>query len=160
KLTIRLFQSAALLSVLLGTFSSAVTAALTAFSEAYSCTATTHSSESASALFRQGVEALQQNRFEQAVQSLSAALKLEPGLVLARYDLGVACFSLGRFEESRQAFEEVLRRSPGHSFARYFLGRIDLVQGKLNGAIREFESLSAKQPLADELYYLGAAYLR
>ncbi len=121
---------------------------------------TGHSPQDANALFDQGVNALQQNRFAIAVEALRAALELDPGLVTARYDLGVAYFSLSSFEESRQAFQEVLRRSPGHPFARYFLGRINLVQGNLDAAIHDFQALSQTQPVADELYYLGAAYFR
>lgn len=114
----------------------------------------------AQSLFDQGLKDFQHARYEQAIEAFRRALALDPSLLTARYDLGVAYFALERFKESRIAFDELRKRAPQHRFAIYFLARIDLVEGNLDAAIRGFEALSGTKPLADELYYLGSAYLR
>lgn len=108
----------------------------------------------------EGLDHLQQARYEQAIASFHRALELDPGLITAHYDLGVSYFAQGQFEEARRAFERVLRFNPGHQFAAYFLARLDLMQGNLEAAIAGFQALSGHKPVADELYYLGAAYFR
>jgi len=107
-----------------------------------------------------GLQNLQQARYERAIQAFRRAVDLSPDLSIAWYDLGVACFGLQRFDESRRAFDKLPRGDPHYLFAVYFLARIDLAEGHLDAAIRGFESISGSKPLADELYYLGAAYLR
>jgi Flp pilus assembly protein TadD len=107
-----------------------------------------------------GLQNLQQAHYEQAIQAFRRAVDLSPDLSIAWYDLGVACLGLQRFDESRRAFDKLPRGDPHYLFAVYFLARIDLAEGHLDAAIRGFESISGSKPLADELYYLGAAYLR
>lgn len=114
----------------------------------------------AQSLIDEGLENLQQARYEQATEAFRRAVDLSPDLVMAWYDLGFAYFALQNFEESRTALGELRRRDPHHQFAVYFLARIDLVEGNLDAAIRGFESISGSKPLADELYYLGSAYFR
>src|SRR5438552_1041742 len=118
------------------------------------------SSRDAKSLMGQGLQYLQQARYESAIEAFRRALDLDPTLAIAQYDLGVAYFSLNRFDEARKALEEVRRRNPDHRFAAYFLARLDLVQDNLAKAIQGFQSLSEKDPVADELYYLGSAYFR
>lgn len=110
--------------------------------------------------FADGLRDLQEKRYEEAIPEFLSALKHDPSFITARYDLGVAYFALNRFEDGRQAFQEVLRQDPSHHFAQYFLARIDLIQGNLHTAINEFRAVSERKPIADELYYLGEAYLR
>ncbi len=117
-------------------------------------------SPSVSPVFAEGLRALEQSRFEQAIAAFQRALEIDPNLVTARYDLGVAYFALQKFDESRRALEEVLRQDPKHHFARYFLARVDLVQENLDAAICGFRALPQNKPVADELYYLGSAYFR
>src|SRR5206468_11360330 len=62
------------------------------------------SSQQAKSLMDQGLQHLQQARYEQAIAAFRQALELDPTLVTARYDLGVAYFSLNQFDEARQAF--------------------------------------------------------
>jgi tetratricopeptide (TPR) repeat protein len=117
-------------------------------------------SQAAKSILSEGLQYLDQARFQQAIAAFRQALELDPTLIVARYDLGVACFSSGQFSDARQAFEEVRRESSNHLFSVYFLARLDLIEEDLEGAIRGFELLVNRQPVADEFYYLGSAYFR
>jgi tetratricopeptide (TPR) repeat protein len=107
-----------------------------------------------------GLGYLEHNRYDEAIEALVRAVRLDPSLTLAHYDLGVCYFALGQFDAARREFGAARRLSPEHRFTTYYLARLDLLDGNLDGAIRGFESLSAVRPLADELYYLGSAYFR
>lgn len=117
-------------------------------------------SQKAKSILGEGLQYLDQARYQQAIAAFRQALELDPTLITARYDLGVAYFSKGEFSEARQAFEKVRRENPNHLFSVYFLARLDLIEGDLDAAIRGFELLASQKPVADELYYLGSAYFR
>ncbi len=66
------------------------------------------------------------------------ALRLDPSLVKARYNLATACKELGRFEEALQEFREVVRRAPEHGDAHWNLAVLLLICGDLAAGWREF----------------------
>jgi tetratricopeptide (TPR) repeat protein len=112
----------------------------------------------ADAALGRGLEELRHARFEPAAQAFSQAVKLNPTLAIAHYDLGICYFAQGRFDDAEAAFNENLRLSPRNRFALYYLARISLIQNKLPQAISRFEALVSGGPVADEFYYLGSAY--
>jgi superkiller protein 3 len=116
--------------------------------------------ENAQALLGMGLENLQYARFEPAADYFRRALELDPKLVTAQYDLGVCMFAEGRFDDARIAFQQTLQLAIDHRFAAYYLARVDLLQNQVEKSINEFQALGKGKPVADELYYLGAAYLR
>jgi Flp pilus assembly protein TadD len=111
-------------------------------------------------LLGKGFEALNQARYEAAIESFQRALELDPTLAIARYDLGVCYFSEGQFEDARRSFEESRRLNPAHPFTAYYLARLDLLEDRVDEAIREFQALAKDKPIADEFYYLGSAWFR
>lgn len=116
--------------------------------------------EDAQALLGQGLAHLQHARYQEAIEVLERAVRLDPTLALARYDLGVCYFAQGRFEEAERAFHDAQHVNPRHRFTAYYLARLDLLNGNLDGAIRGFTSLASGKTVADEFYYLGSAYFR
>lgn len=63
-------------------------------------------------------------RADEAIERVSAAIRLEPELVEARYERGVSLFNLCRFEEAGAAFKAVLGLAPDDPYAHYHLALI------------------------------------
>ena len=116
--------------------------------------------EDAKSLLGQALVEIQQNRWEPAADALERAIRLDPALAQAHYDLGVCYFAQGRFDDARSAFNDARRLNPDYRFTTYYLARLDLLDDNLDQAIHGFSTLAAAQPVADELYYLGSAYFR
>jgi tetratricopeptide (TPR) repeat protein len=118
------------------------------------------STDTAQAHIGKGFENLKDQRYREAADEFSAALKLDPGLVDARYQLGVSYFAIGRRAEARAELERVRAEVSNSQGATYYLGRLDLVEGDLESATRRLEGLAADPPFPDTLYYLGSAFLK
>ena len=88
----------------------------------------------------EGLQYLEQARYEQAIAAFRQALELDPTLITARYDLGVAYFSKGEFSEGRQAFQEVLRENPNHLFSVYFLKKFKAADGSIKISLNQIEA--------------------
>jgi len=116
--------------------------------------------EDAKARLGDGLEDLRQARFEVAEQAFRDAVRLDPTLMIAQYDLAICYFAQGHFDDAEEAFRQTLRLAPTNRFADYYLARIDLIQNRLAQAISSLEALVRGGPVADELYYLGSAYFR
>jgi Flp pilus assembly protein TadD len=116
--------------------------------------------ESATSWMDQGLQHLKQARYEQAIEAFRRALKLDPALVLAQYDLGVCYFALGQFDDAQRAFRESQLLNPSDRYTAYYLARLDLIQDRVGDAIRGFEALTSNGQVADAYYYLGSAYFR
>ncbi len=108
-----------------------------------------------------GQNALDQGRYEEAVNEFRAALRLDPRLVLrARYPLAAALLKLNRSAEARQELEAVRRELGDRPDVLYDLGRLDLLDQNFGGAIEKLSKAMAKPPFPDTAYYLGFAYLK
>ena len=108
-----------------------------------------------------GYEDLKDNRYEAAAREFSAALALDPKLIMqAQFPLAVALFELHQNDASRHEFEAVRREAGDHLNIEYYLGRIDLIEGKLDAAIQELNKAVAQPPFPDTAYHLGSAYLK
>lgn len=116
--------------------------------------------DDAKARLGDGLEDLRQARFEVAEQAFRDAVRLDPTLMIAHYDLGICSFAQGHFDDAQEAFRQTLLLAPTNRFAEYYLARIDLIQNRLAQAISRLEALVRGGLVADELYYLGSAYFR
>jgi tetratricopeptide (TPR) repeat protein len=107
-----------------------------------------------------GLEDLKDQRYREAAVEFEAALRLDPGLVDARYQLAVCYFAIGRRAEARAELDRVRTETPDDRAVLYYLGRLDLVEGNLDSAIRRLGGLVSHPPFPDTLYYLGSAYVK
>jgi tetratricopeptide (TPR) repeat protein len=107
-----------------------------------------------------GLKLYQVERYSEAMDQFRLALEKDPGLSEARYYLAISAFTERRYAEARQQFERLREAGYQKGWVTYYFGRLDLVTGRLDRAIRNFESLKRPEPLSDELYYLGSAFVK
>ncbi|HEY0549677.1 MAG TPA: tetratricopeptide repeat protein, partial [Verrucomicrobiae bacterium] len=81
-------------------------------------------------LTQEGWELWQAQRWNEAINNFTEALKLAPRNVNARNGLGWALFNSGQAEEAENAFQKVIALEPNHPGARNGLGQIYLSQRK------------------------------
>ena len=107
------------------------------------------------------LEAMKNNRYQEAVREFRAALALDPNLVVqARFPLAVALFGLKDVDQCRKELDVVRSKTGDSPQVAYYLGRLDLMEGHLDPAIRNFTLAASNPPFPDTAYYLGYAYLK
>ncbi len=84
--------------------------------------------------------------FDLAVDSLKAALQIEPQSYAVLNNLGNAYFELGRLDEAAGAYEQVIRLMPDLAEARFNLGLVYEKKGMRERAAREFQAASVLKP--------------
>ena len=118
------------------------------------------SSAAAQAHLGAGNQLIQAERYAEAAEEFQQALKEDSALSQARDQLAICRFELRDYTHARPLLEQMLTVNSSASLAAYYLGRIDLIEHHLDSAIRRLRSLSRKDPVRDELYYLGSAYYK
>ena len=96
-------------------------------------------------------EAVRREGWKHARRDLEEALRLDPGLGLARLRLGRVLWRLGELEPARQQLEQALPslRATDHVYlAHLFLGRTQQDAGRLDEAIGEYRLAVALHPSA------------
>jgi len=97
-------------------------------------------------------------RSQEAVQSLQRAVKLDPTLHWAYYDLGLALDAVGRYEDALQAIEQTLESAPESPSALGVKGRILRSLGRNKEAVELLQYVVKIDPAMDWAYAdLGAA---
>jgi tetratricopeptide (TPR) repeat protein len=117
-------------------------------------------SQDARAHLGAGLRLFDSQRYSEAAREFELTLKIDPKLDDARYHLAVSYFNERRYTDSRKQFELLQAAGYREDWATYYLGRMDLLDGSLDQAVRQFESLKRPEPLEDELYFLGSAYMK
>ncbi len=107
-----------------------------------------------------GLRLFDLQRYSEAAREFELALEIDPQLADARYHLAVAYFNQRRYADSRLQFEQLSAGGYQKDRIGYYLGRLDLLEGNVDGAIGRFEMLRNAEPVEDELYFLGSAYLK
>ncbi len=117
------------------------------------------SSNDAVALLGKGNQLMQRQFYSEAAAEFEHALRVEPDLGVARYQLGVCLFAMGRNDEARREFEQLKKETgPSHEIG-YYVGRLMLLAGDSMGAIRELAPLADDAKIRDATYFLGLAYV-
>ena len=107
-----------------------------------------------------GLKLFDIQRYSEAAREFELALDADPGLQDARYHLAVCDFNQRRFPEAREQLERLSQTGYEKRWVTYYLGRLDLIAGRLDLAIPRFQSLKSSEPLQDELYFLGSAFMK
>lgn len=93
-----------------------------------------------------GVVLAKQRNFEEALRHLSTAIRLIPGAVIPRYDMGVALEASGRAGEAVQSYLKVISMNPGHVGAHTQLGGILCREGQFETAFSHFSTAIQLDP--------------
>ncbi len=111
-------------------------------------------------LFEQAAGLQQKGDLAGAVRLYQELLKLQPGMVAARINLGVALAGLGRYDEAIATYREALKAEPGNVPARMNLGLAYYKSTQYAPAAAEFTRLRSVRPdLPQPFYLLANCYL-
>lgn len=90
------------------------------------------------ALYRRGMQLLEEQHFMQAALSLEQARDIEPDKASIREALGRAYFRAARYASAAQEFAKVLELHPVNDYAHFCLGRSYEKLGDRSAASRHF----------------------
>ena len=96
-------------------------------------------------------------REDEAVRRYEEALRIEPKLVAARYNLGSLHLQANRFSQAVEQFEQALKIDPSYAAAHTSLGAALLLAGRTDEALRHYESALRLDPSAKAHQDLGVA---
>jgi tetratricopeptide (TPR) repeat protein len=83
---------------------------------------------------------------DQAIQHYQAAVRSDPELTSAHYNLGLLLQGMGRLPEATTHYQETLALAPDNADAHNNLGNILASQGNLAEAMRHYEATLALDP--------------
>ncbi|MEO8681094.1 MAG: tetratricopeptide repeat protein [Vicinamibacterales bacterium] len=89
---------------------------------------------------------------QQAVESTSVALKLEPDRSIVRFIAGLTLFRSGSYEQAKQEAERAIELQPNYEDAIRLLGRVLMRQGQIDAGLAEFRKAAAIRPSSVTLY--------
>jgi tetratricopeptide (TPR) repeat protein len=101
---------------------------------------------SADELFARGVEQHRAGDVLGAIESYDAALRLEPGRIDARSNLGAAYVRLGRYEDAVKAYRLALETDPNQSAVRFNLALALYKSARVEEAAAELERVVGLDP--------------
>ena len=104
-------------------------------------------SESAGDLNSAAIQAINNQRYDLAVDLLQRVVKLDPKYKSAWDNLGRAYLALGRYDQAIQAFQKQIEINPYDEFAYNGLGVVYQQQSKFDEAIKEFQKQIEINPL-------------
>ena len=93
-----------------------------------------------------GVALLEQFKFKEATESFKRALQLDPGLVLARINLGIALYNLPNLAEAVREELSVIKVAPTAPQPYYTLGLIARLQNRPEDALSQFQRVLKIDP--------------
>lgn len=110
----------------------------------------------ASVFVARGVLAYDEKRYEDALESLREALRLEPDNVDALYYTGLTNIALKRYDQATEALERALKREPRDQSVLFQLGALYFGLQRYDRAQPLLEDVFAANPRLDSLgYYVG-----
>ncbi|HKG15630.1 MAG TPA: FG-GAP-like repeat-containing protein [Pyrinomonadaceae bacterium] len=93
-----------------------------------------------------GVAMLEQFKPKDAAEQFRRALKLDPGVALARINLAVALFNVPDVDAAAAEAEAATKAAPGAPQPHYILGLIAKQQGRTEDALASFRRVLATDP--------------
>jgi len=95
----------------------------------------------------------------EAIESYKQALRIDPDLADAHYNLGNAYHGSGKYEEKIESYKQAIRINPDFKEAHYNLGNAYVRSGKYEEAIESYkQALRIDPDYAKAHYNLGIAY--
>ena len=100
----------------------------------------------ADAHYNLAVTLLELGRTAEAEQQLGAAVRLEPGLVVAQRRLALMLAQSGRLEAAAEHLQAILAAQPADADAHANLGNVRLLQGRTAEAVTHYEAALRQRP--------------
>lgn len=98
---------------------------------------------------------------ERAVPALQQAIRLNPNLAQAQYDLALLFITQEKMKEAQDAAQQALKIYPRFWEARLTLAKLFDKQALTNQAVQEYQTVLAQQPFqAEALYNLAFQYMQ
>src|ERR671918_798223 len=88
-----------------------------------------------------GVALLEQFKHKEAADAFKRALQLEPGLALARINLGIALFNVPDLPGAQRELQSAIAATPNAPQPHYVLGLLAKLQNKPVEAIASFQKV-------------------
>ena len=108
-----------------------------------------------------GVDYLDLNRIEDAMEEFKIALRLSPNYSYAHNNLGTSYRRLNRLDEAVAEYKLALRADPNYATAHNNLGNAYYQQGNFSDALYEFQQAAKIKPTdSDYIFNIGRAYKR
>ncbi|MBM3238038.1 tetratricopeptide repeat protein [Candidatus Poribacteria bacterium] len=95
---------------------------------------------------------LRQEKFREALQHYQEALKYDPKLVEAYYNIGFLAVKAGQLDKAVECYNAVLELKPDMAEAHYLLGKIYAEQEKYEQAEKEYQRTIELEPSAAYAY--------
>ena len=102
-------------------------------------------------LGQDGVTAIDERRFGDALEAFTQAAKLSPRDPSLAMGAGVAAFRLGQNEAAEQWFQQALKLDASYTAASEWLGELQYRQGRVKEAISTYEAALKRTPQAPNL---------
>lgn len=102
---------------------------------------------------RQGAALLSEGRWDEAIQTLTVATRLDPRHAEAHATLGMAYYFKGNLGAAIPTFQTALRLAPERIDAAHGLGLALYEQGDIDGAVTAFRAAAQLNPISN--YNLG-----
>jgi len=93
-----------------------------------------------------GVALLEQYKHKEAADAFKRALQLDPGLTLARINLGIALFNMPDLPAAQRELQSAATAAPNAPQPHYVLGLLAKAQNKPVEAIASFQKVLAIDP--------------
>ncbi len=113
--------------------------------------------QTAEEVYVQGVEARQEQRFEDAIAAFEKAAELQPDNADVFVQLGFSQLGAGLLESAQASFTRALDLAPDYQDARYGLALIAFRQGNLDEAARLISTVTEAQPDNQEALDLASS---
>ena len=108
----------------------------------------------------EGVGHFNKGDYDAALASFKEAIRLNPDLFLAHYNLGVTYGQKGQWDASIDSFKEAIRLKPDDARGHFNLGLLYGQKGQWDASIDSFKEVIRLQPdVAVAHYRLGNAYV-
>lgn len=100
-----------------------------------------------------GLDALNHQRYDEAIGYYSRLIRLQPNHLMAHYDLGICYLSKNRYDEAVSEFRFVTEKAPNNTKARYNLAVSLMNLNKDKDAVKEFDRYIEKVKTDPRAYY-------
>jgi arylsulfatase A-like enzyme/Flp pilus assembly protein TadD len=112
-------------------------------------------------LFSEAMSDGQHGRYEESLQKLGEAEKLDPNSMPVRYLTALDYYRMKDFRRACERFKSTLELDPKFALATYYLGLAQVELADLEGALGSFQRTLELDPTNfSAAYNLGAAYLK